>query len=376
MDNFPPLRRDPIRAALIGLALLYALLAGLKTVADPDLGWQLATGRYIVAHHSIPSTDVLSHTARGIEWIYPPFSGVILYIVATLGGWDALSWLNALACMATVALLVLRGGRLTALLAILAVPAIDFRTEPRSEMFTTVLFAAFLGLLWRHYRGERTRLWLLPLLMVLWVNLHTGFAAGLALVGGYVLLELLELPFAPRRAAALARLRQAVPWCGLAALGTLANPWGYRIYEALLRQGQAGELHGSFIGEWSGVRLNSLALEQFLNPRNSASGDWWLLLVAAGAVVVAIFRRRLGPAVLLAGGGYVSLEHIRFQALFAILVVTIAGTLPGGDESGETSAVAGAADKGPVWLRELRALIGRREFPWAVLAAAVLLVAL
>ena len=119
METSPQLRRDPIRAALIALALLYALLAGLKTVADLDLGWQLATGRYIVAHHSIPSTDVLSHTAHGAEWIYPPFSGVILYMVALLGGWDALSWFNALACMATVALLVLRGGRLTALLAIL-----------------------------------------------------------------------------------------------------------------------------------------------------------------------------------------------------------------------------------------------------------------
>src|SRR5208282_1070217 len=171
METSPQLRRDPIRAALIALALLYALLAGLKTVADLDLGWQLATGRWIVTHHSIPSTDVLSNTARGNEWIYPPFSSVILCAVARLGGWAALSWLNALASLAAVALLVLRGGRITALLAILAVPAIAFLTEPRSEMFTTVLFAALFGLLWRHYLGESAHLWLLPVLMALWVNL-------------------------------------------------------------------------------------------------------------------------------------------------------------------------------------------------------------
>jgi len=274
------IRRDPIRAALIALALLYALLAGLKTVADFDLGWQLATGRYILQHHTIPSTDVLSSTAQGNEWIYPPGSGVILYIVARLGGWSALSWLNAVACMAAIALLATTGGRLTALLAILAVPAIDYRTEPRSEMFTTVLFAAFLGLLWRHYRGERAPLWLLPIFMVFWVNLHTGFAAGLALLAGYVLLELLEVPFAPRRRAALARLRTATHWCALAAVATVFNPWGYRIYEALLRQNAAGQLHSAFIGEWSSVRINSAALAQFLHPRNPASGDWWLLLVA------------------------------------------------------------------------------------------------
>ena len=189
MNALAPLRRDPLRTAFIALALVYALLAGLKTVADYDLGWQLATGRYILEHHSIPSTDVLSSTARGNEWIYPPGSGILLYAIHHhLGGWSALSWLNALACLATIALLVFSGGRLTALLALLAVPAISYRTEPRSELFTTVLFAAFFGILWRHHRGDRARLWLLPLLMALWVNLHTGFAAGLALIAGYAAL--------------------------------------------------------------------------------------------------------------------------------------------------------------------------------------------
>ncbi|HMD32854.1 MAG TPA: tetratricopeptide repeat protein, partial [Candidatus Acidoferrales bacterium] len=372
MESFPPLRRDPIRAALIGLALLYALLAGLKTVADFDLGWQLATGRYIVQHHSIPSADVLSYTARGSEWIYPPFSGVILYIVAALGGWTALSWLNALACIAVVALLVLPGGRLTALFAILAVPAIDYRTEPRSELFTTVLFAASFGLLWRHYRGERARLWLLPVLMLLWVNLHTGFAAGLALVAGYVLLEFLELPFAAQRSAALVRVRQAAPWCALTALATLVNPWGYRIYDALIRQNQAGQLHNAFIGEWSSVRLNSAALAQFLSPRDPASGDWWLLLIAAAAAAATIWRKRLGPALLLAGGAYLACAHIRFQALFAILVVTIAGALP----SRIAAAQESQPSKGPFapWRRAYQRIAARSDLLPAVVVVAALLV--
>ena len=34
------------------------------TVIDPDTGRQLASGRYIVQHRQIPSTDVLSYTAR------------------------------------------------------------------------------------------------------------------------------------------------------------------------------------------------------------------------------------------------------------------------------------------------------------------------
>src|SRR3989442_142721 len=41
-------------------------------------------------------------------------------------------------------------------------------------MFTTVLFAAFLSLIWENFQTGRARLWLLPVLMVAWVNLHLG----------------------------------------------------------------------------------------------------------------------------------------------------------------------------------------------------------
>src|ERR1700728_5041704 len=58
-------------ACLVLLTLGYALLAGLKTVVDFDLGWQMATGRYLVAHHTISRTELFSYTAPASEWIYP-----------------------------------------------------------------------------------------------------------------------------------------------------------------------------------------------------------------------------------------------------------------------------------------------------------------
>ena len=45
---------------LAAAVLLYALLAGLRTVTDYDLFWQLATGRWIAQHHQVFSTDVFS----------------------------------------------------------------------------------------------------------------------------------------------------------------------------------------------------------------------------------------------------------------------------------------------------------------------------
>ncbi|HZC66900.1 MAG TPA: hypothetical protein VE545_10020, partial [Candidatus Dormibacteraeota bacterium] len=83
-------RGDWLRISLIVLALAYALLAGLHTVADFDLGWQLATGRALVEQHQIPRAELFSYTAHGKEWIYPPFSGAIFYLLHLLGGYSAL----------------------------------------------------------------------------------------------------------------------------------------------------------------------------------------------------------------------------------------------------------------------------------------------
>src|SRR5277367_601711 len=247
--------------AFFALALAYAFVAGLRTVADFDVGWLLATGRYLVTHHEIPRTDVLSYTAYGVPWIYPPFGGALLYLAYALGGFAALSWINAFACATVIAIAVGRPRFLTCALAILAVPSIAFRTAPRAELFTTFFFAAYLAVLWKHGQEEQTkgknRLWLLPLIMLIWVNVHPGFAVGLALLAVYVAKELLEFFSAERRPAAQARLKIATPWIVLSLLATLVNPWGARVYQGLLAQNKVSALHDALIGEWSGVRLTA-----------------------------------------------------------------------------------------------------------------------
>src|SRR5262249_48944606 len=151
----------------------------------------------------------------------------------------AISWFSALACVGTVALLTWGGRVATAALAILAVPAIAFRTAPRADLFTTVLFAAMLVLLWRHYGGGRVRLWLLPVLMLAWVNLHLGFVAGLALMGGYLLMEGCAALFVEQRAGAFLRAKRALPWIAASAIATVVNPWGIGIYKSLALQNAA-----------------------------------------------------------------------------------------------------------------------------------------
>src|SRR5208337_375979 len=330
MDPSPAKLHLYVVRSLMALALFYALIAGLRTVADFDLGWQLATGRYVIQHKQIPYTDVLSYTGRGKEWIYPPFSGVLLYPFYVLGGFAALSWLSAVACSATIALLLRRNSAITAALAVVSVPAISFATTTRAELFTTVLFAAFIAILWRHFQGERAWLWLLPPLMLAWVNLHLGFITGLAMLGAYVVLELLEMPFASRRSAAAARLRRSLPWLFATALVTLLNPWGPRIYVAIARQERSMKELGGFIGFWLRPVVSLAALREVLTWNNPESSYWWLVAAVIVAVLVALWRRQLGAALLLAGATYLSFAHIRNEGLFACVAVALGGTVLSG----------------------------------------------
>jgi predicted membrane-bound mannosyltransferase len=78
---------------------------------------------------------------------------------------------------------------ISAVLTALAIPLIAVRTGVRADLFTTLLSAAYLALLWRYHKTGRARLWLLPVLMILWVNAHLGFFLGLGLIGGYILVR-------------------------------------------------------------------------------------------------------------------------------------------------------------------------------------------
>jgi tetratricopeptide (TPR) repeat protein len=317
---------------LAAIAVIYALLAGLHTLQDFDLWWQLAAGRWVAQHHQIFSTDIFSYTAHGAPWIYPVLSGIVFYLAYLVGGYAALSWMGAMACAGTIAILIRRGSVTSAALALIAVPLIANRTQPRAEMFTTILFAAFVSLLWRQYRSSerserRQPIWLLPILMVTWVNLHLGFVAGLALCAAYVLCELLELPLAANRAAARIRLQRAWPWLGLTAVATLFNPWGVFIYRALARQQQAQTLHSTWVVEWENIRPTWTSLRQALDWRDPQSSFWWLLAIALICAGIALWRKRWGAAVLLLDSAYLTVQHVRFQALFACIAVVVGGSL-------------------------------------------------
>jgi len=322
------------------VACIYAFLAGFHTVSETDLGWHMATGRYVVEHHVIPPTDVLSYTSAGEPWIYPVFGGILFYLIHAVAGYAGLTWCCALIFFAIVACLLRPPSHpeclATAVLALIGVPLLAFRMNPRPDIFTHVCFAGFLVLLWRFYRGEaRTKvrqraLWLLPLLMLLWVNVHLGFIAGIGIIFGYLFLEAADLADRSKRVDALKRLKWVWPVLIATILATLLNPFGAKIYQASPVQGSlsVGDLQVDYIAELRSVPLNLASLSEALDWRNpDTSSLWWLAMAALAAIAIALWQRRLGPAVLLAAALYAGFHTLRYQGMFGIVVIVVGGSI-------------------------------------------------
>lgn len=176
------------------IATCAAFLAGLSDIQDFDIWYHLKTGEIILSEQHIPSTDVFSYTASGKPWIVHEWlSEVIFFLVHQAFGAGGLVFLKALILAASAGLVLslsLRGRStsLPFLLFPLFLFPITLRAFERPDIFT-LLFTCVLLLLLFRYKEEKTgrSLYLLPLLFLVWANLHSGVTLGLLLFAAFVL---------------------------------------------------------------------------------------------------------------------------------------------------------------------------------------------
>ena len=317
-----------------GLVLANAFAAGLRTVADSDTGWHVATGRYVWQHRTIPSSDVLSYGSAGMPWIYPPFGGVLLYLAYRVGGYAALSWLSALACVGVIAYLVRKRNMPSLVLAMLAIPAIAYRTAPRADLFTTVLFAILLGELWAYSPAANSSVMACASGHAAVGKPASRFIAGLGVHWSLRCFRSRDLIFAERRRPALHRLRAAWPWLVAGVAATLINPWGPRIYPAALNLGGSVRTGRRFTEQRElhpGVCRDSHHVADVLPTfRRAASGERQLVAAAdccsAGptcGVAQSNWERQWWSS----QRTYAALAHARYLGMFAIVMVTLGATL-------------------------------------------------
>ena len=185
------------------LAPLYVALAAFALAlatppSDPDMYWHLASGKWMLDHGALLHTDVFSSTVNGQPYSIGEWLGeIVLYVAYLAGGWTGLVILRGLlvgVCAFFLTRVALRGGAPI----IVAVPVTcaalllsEIVWTDRPHLFTLALFPLLLDLLLTARAGRLGVLLGVPPLMLLWTNLHGGYALGLVLVGIFALEALL-----------------------------------------------------------------------------------------------------------------------------------------------------------------------------------------
>jgi hypothetical protein len=190
---------------LLALSSLLILMAGIAftsrtMVRDPDIWWHLKVGDWIVQNHAVPYVGIFSRTAASRPWI--AYSWGYEVLLSRSYAWFGLIGFALFGILLTVAvafvlfwMLHRLSGRFWVawILALIGSFAFLFSLMPRPVFVSMILFTVVLTFLLEAQRSGRTQLlWWLPLLFVVWANVHIQFIYGLFVVGLFVGINVLQ----------------------------------------------------------------------------------------------------------------------------------------------------------------------------------------
>lgn len=309
------------------LAAIFTLTAG--QITDPDFWWHLRTGQLIYETRAIPHADIFSFTAQGKEWVtHEWLAEVLIYAIYKLSGWGGLVVSFSLVMTAALWIAYRRASELAPhpyvagasvlLGALSTAPMWGVRPQMISFLFTSI----YVTVLGRYARGEAQtkKLWWLVPVMLVWANMHGGYALGLALIGltgaGIALDELIEARGGRRL---FVRVRQLFvrerPLLILFAACVVVvplNPNGFRMFSYPFETLNSHAMH-AYIEEWFTPNFHLLISQPFA-----------VLLFATFALLVLSPKKvRPGELLLLSVAAYAALRAWRNIPFFALVAIPL-----------------------------------------------------
>jgi len=321
--GFRPVRLAALMILIVGIGS--ACFVTKYSVRDPDVWWHLAVGQWIVQHHAVPHTGILSRTTADSPWM--AYSWAYELLLSRSYAWFGFLGVGLYGTAVTTAVTVAifwmawrLSGRfwLAWFLTISASFAFLFNIMPRPLFVTMTLFAITLTLLLEANRtGSARSLYWLPLVFFVWANCHVQFINGLLALGLFAGVnatqrlaitlqtypDSLALPTLPLRTIFI------VLACAVAA--TCLGPYTFHVY-------------GAVFGYASSKIIYSLLVEMqaltFLGPSHFVE-----LFLAAGAFLALGWRKKLEPfQLLLLTTGSLLAFHMARDAWFLCITAVAA----------------------------------------------------
>jgi hypothetical protein len=310
------LRYLSIRRVFVVVLFLGLFIMAARSVRDPDLWWHLRTGQYILETHHIPHGDVFSFTRAGEPWItHEWLTELLLFMVFRAAGFGGLIFIFGVIIAAAFVITYFRSaGRpyLAGSFVLLGVLATISNWGVRPQMISMLLVAIVLLLLERAERSGQTRdLWWLVPLMLLWVNVHAGYAVGFALMLLTFLGWLAECCFLPLRRQQLApKLRSLGAVIVACAVVVPLNPDGLKLFQYPLETLRSRTMQ-LYIVEWASPNFHEGNMKPLLV----------LMLFAFMTLTVWPKALRMAPVFLLLGTTFAALISVRHVPLFVLVAV-------------------------------------------------------
>ncbi len=344
----PTQHASPVHPPALFAFLAAMLVCGLPNVlADGDTYTHIAAGSWMLEHWTVLRSDPFSSTFAGQPWVaHEWLSEVLLAGAYRLGGLTGVVLLAAGAAALAMSTLARHIGRWncwtgTVLLtsAALFCAVTSFTARPHL-LALSALEVWVAGLLVARQEARPPPWWLLAV-MVVWANLHGGFAFGIAVA----------VPFAVEAS-----------WAGR---GRLAWRWWVFVAGAvaaglLTPQGLEGLLF-----PWRLLQLRSLSAIQEWQPASLTSDPGFEIAVLGLVALLGTGRVRLGGLhlLLLLGLLHLTLMHSRHSLLFGVV-----GALVVAEPAGLVLASLGRGSRRATVVHP-----GRRALGWAAAAAVLVL---
>jgi len=306
-------------AFLLPVALLYWQLGGpLALLNDPETGVHVRAGEWILTHRDIPRQDLFSFSIAGRPWCDWEWLSDVLY--ALLHRWAGLAAIAAfslvLVCVTSVivyrtaCLHAHRMGAFAVTCLVMATTTIHWLARP--HLFTWLLVAVFCEVIEQSRARRQPRLLLaLPVLMVVWVNLHPGFLAGFLILAGWWAAETAQARLGGRREdVADERWSRWLTFAAVACFAaTLANPYGFHLHQHVVSYLFSSNTVTAQVAEWLSPDFHNPRLHwlELLLPLGAAAGLWQGL------------RRRFAWCAVTLGWMHLTLVSVRNVPLFAIV---------------------------------------------------------
>jgi hypothetical protein len=364
----------PPVSAVLFVVLLVGMTSGSLAhllLGDSSIGWHIRNGQQILASGAVPHIDSFSATMSGHAW----FAWEWLYDVA-VGGLDRTTGLNGVVWL-TAALVALvfallfrhvyfrsRNLLLALVLVLLTFCAATVHLLARPHIVTWLLVLLWWAILDGALEGQRRKaLLLLPLLMILWVNVHGGFVLGIVLTGIALVAALWDRLRGIESDAATAGGALLKTFLAVVA-ASFVNPYGWRLHQHVV----------AYLSD----RYLMRHIDEFRTPTFHFAAEWFFVALVLAALVAVVYRRReVAPADVLlllfaVASGFYAYRNIPVACiLLSMEVADLAGRVqqPAGNRAGFLARVSAAAAR--LGLREY----GRGWLLWPVVVALLVFVA-